>query len=252
MSYQALNSTGEQDLENNLVQYVNDSENERYPFGKSVMLCRSVATQMTFIRKIWTILAIHILTIILTTLLLYICDWRHIVQRFIWFWWLSLISSMGLLFFLTYKSNDDYQPPWFLILIYALFNSYTVGSIVCLLDLTSVIDLLILLFIASFSVICFTLQTTYKFKSKESIFLVCTTIIVTSFILHPLVFSIIDAFPAVSIAILLSLFFVFDTWYMMDNMNKYEYKGAAMQLILDLLVPFKCIHHMSELSAEYW
>ncbi|CAG8829641.1 2083_t:CDS:2, partial [Gigaspora margarita] len=71
----------EQDLENNLVQYVNDSENERYPFGKPVMLCRSVATQMTFIRKIWTILAIHILTIILTTLLLYICDWRHIVQR---------------------------------------------------------------------------------------------------------------------------------------------------------------------------
>ncbi|RIB12537.1 hypothetical protein C2G38_18603 [Gigaspora rosea] len=203
MSYQALNSTGEQDLENNLVQYDNVSENERYPFGKPVMLCRSVATQMTFIRK-----DVH--------------------------------------------SNDDYQPPWFLILLYALFNSYTVGSIVCLLDLTSVIDLLIILFIVSISLICFTLQTTYKFKSKESIFLVCTTIIVTSFILHPLVFSIIDAFIAVSIAILLSLFFVFDTWYMMDNMNKDEYKGAAMQLILDLLVPFKCIHHMSEISAEYW
>ncbi|CAG8548146.1 1047_t:CDS:2 [Dentiscutata erythropus] len=204
MSYQALNSTGGQDLESNVARHDGNSENERYPFGIPITLCRNVAIQM------------------------------------------------GLLFVLTYKSNDYYQPPWYWMLIYALFNSYTIGSIVCLLDITCIVDLLIILFIVSLSLICFTLQTTYQFKSKEPLFLACITIIVTSLILHPLIFSIIDAVPAVSIALLLSLFFIFDTWYMMDNMNKDEFKGAGMQIILDLLVPFKCIHHMSELSAEYW
>ncbi|CAG8627770.1 3265_t:CDS:2 [Cetraspora pellucida] len=250
MSHQTLNPTSAsvsgQDLEGN-ASFDGNSENE-YPFGTPIVLCRNVATQMVFIRKVWAILAIHLFIITLVTSLLYLCDWRHIIQRFIWIWWISLISSVVLLLVLTYKSNDIYQPPWYLIIVYVLLNSYTIGSI----DLICVIDLLIILSTVSFSMIGFTYQTRYRFKSKGPIIFIFITITIISLVLHPLVFSIIDAIPAVLIALLLSLFFVLDTWYMMDSMNKDEFRGASMQLILDLLVPFRCIHHISELTAEFW
>jgi FtsH-binding integral membrane protein len=77
------------------------------------------------------------------------------------------------------------------------------------------------------------------------------TIVVASLILHPWVFSFSDLVPAFILAWLLSLYFILDTWYLMRQMSKNEYWGASMQLYLDLIIPFRTIHHMCELTAEY-
>ena len=76
-------------------------------------------------------------------------------------------------------------------------------------------------------------------------------IIVISSMLHPWVFRFYDLIPAFILALLLSLYFILDTWYLMRQMSKDEYWGASMQLYLDLIIPFRTIHHMCELTAEY-
>ena len=86
--------------------------------------------------------------------------------------------------------------------------------------------------------------TLYRILTSVMIFIV-------SLILHPWIFNFSDLIPAFILALLLSLYFILDTWYLMRQMSKDEYWGASMQLYLDLIIPFRTIHHMCELTAEY-
>jgi hypothetical protein len=183
-------------------------------------------------------------------LILYL-DARRFISPLAWTLWVSIVISLFLLIALTYKSNDDFQPPWYLVLLYTCLNAYIIGGIVALLDLVFVLDTLILMLVANLSVLAFTNQTTYKFRAKEPLILSSVTIVVASLILHPWVFSFSDLVPAFILAWLLSLYFILDTWYLMRQMSKNEYWGASMQLYLDLIIPFRTIHHMCELTAEY-
>ncbi|CAG8448671.1 2162_t:CDS:2 [Diversispora eburnea] len=205
----------EYDERSNLLE---ELEDERYPFGIPIVNY-SVPDQMAFIRKTWAIFTIHVF----------------------------LILSTASIFILTYKSNDDFQPPWYLILIYALVNSYVIGSLICLLRLYSALEALLILFINCLSLLGFTNQNTYKFKSKESVILTIITTFASTSILYIVYLEnskeieFYDAIIAFLIALPLSLFFIFDTWYLMKSMNKKEFWGASVQLILDLFAPFKFI-----------
>ncbi|RIA80141.1 inhibitor of apoptosis-promoting Bax1-domain-containing protein [Glomus cerebriforme] len=237
--------------ENDQTFSVTDNESRLYPFGKPVFLS-DLSVQMVFVRKIWAIFTSELLVVGITATLLYYNDneW-HSFLRYDRTLWISFVVSLLLLIALTYKSNDDFQPPWYFVILYTCLNAYIIGGLVASLKLTFVLDTLILMMMAGLSVFAFTYQTAYKFRAKEPLILVLVVIIVISSILHPLVFSLSDLIPAFILALLLSLYFILDTWYLMRQMSKDEYWGASMQLYLDLIVPFRTIHHMCELTAEY-
>ncbi|RHZ51253.1 hypothetical protein Glove_481g18 [Diversispora epigaea] len=246
----------EYDESSNLLE--ENEQNPLYPFGIPIAHC-SVPVQMAFVRKTWAIFTIHVFLILsVASIFTFIYESRHIIQRFWWLWWICFFTSIIMLYGLTYKSNDDFQPPWYLILIYAMANSYVIGSLICLLRLCSALEALLILFINCLSLLGFTNQNTYKFQSKESIILTIITTFASTLILYIIylensqVIEFYDAIIASLIALPLSLFFIFDTWYLMKSMNKKEFWGASVQLILDLFAPFKFIHHMCELSAEYY
>ena len=76
-----------------------------------------------------------------------------------------------------------------------------------------------------------------------------TVIIAAGIAMHPLLFSLLDGLIAVPIAISLTVFFILDSWYLMQSLSATECWAAAMQLHLDLVVPLKSLHHMCEISA---
>ncbi|CAI2169126.1 10032_t:CDS:2 [Funneliformis geosporum] len=106
-----------------------DENSPLYPFGKPVFLS-GLSVQMAFVRKVWVIFTSELVAVTFTTaLLIYMYEWRHFLQRHIWAWWVSIVMSFILLIALTYKSNDDFQPPWYLVIIYTCFNAYAVGGL---------------------------------------------------------------------------------------------------------------------------
>uniref|UniRef100_A0A1D1XIE6 Putative membrane protein C576.04 n=1 Tax=Anthurium amnicola TaxID=1678845 RepID=A0A1D1XIE6_9ARAE len=225
-----------------------NNENSLYPFGKPVSLC-GLPVQMAFVRKVWTIFTSELVVVTVTAALLLYNEMKSYFKE--WTLWVSIVVSLLLLIALTYKSNDDFQPPWYFVVLYTCLNAYIIGGLVALFQLTFVLDTLILMSVANLSVLAYTNQTIYKFRAKEPIILVLVVIIVTSSILHPWVFSFSDLIPAFILALLLSQYFILDSWYLMRQMSKDEYWGASMQLYLDLIIPFRTIHHMCELTAEY-
>ncbi|KAG9286028.1 hypothetical protein G9A89_022705 [Geosiphon pyriformis] len=224
--------------------------NSDYPFGVPVYLT-SFATQMAFVRKIYCILSAQLLVfIIITTPLVYVESGREFIQRYWWLWWVALILTIGLLVALTYKANDEYQPPRALVVLFTLLNGFVIGSVVGLLKLVIVLDAMMLLLLVSFGMVIYTFQKKYNFKSKQTIIYNFVILNIGAIPIHPWVFSIIDAVPALIIASIISTFFILDLYYMIQIMNKNEYWGAAMQLHLDLVVPFRSIHHICEVSEN--
>ncbi|GBB84672.1 hypothetical protein RclHR1_11240002 [Rhizophagus clarus] len=224
-----------------------DNENRLYPFGKPVFLS-DLSVQMAFVRKVWVIFTSELVVVTITAALFFYNQLRSYND---WILGSSVIVSLLLLIALTYKSNDDFQPPWYFVILYTCLNAYIIGVLVSVSQLTFILDTLILMLTAGLSVLAFTYQTTYKFRAKEPLILISLVIIVTSSVLHPWVFNFSDLIPAFILALLLSLYFILDTWYLMRQMSKEEYWGASMQLYLDLIIPFRIIHHMCELTAEY-
>ncbi|PKY45282.1 hypothetical protein RhiirA4_401018 [Rhizophagus irregularis] len=226
---------------------ITDNENRLYPFGKPVFLS-GLSVQMAFVRKVWAIFTSELLVVTITTALLLYNELKYYNE---WILGASVVVSLLLLITLTYKSNDDFQPPWYFVILYTCLNAYIIGILVSVFQFTFILDTLILMLAAGLSVLVFTNQKTYKFRAKEPLILISVVIIIISSILHPWVFNFSDLIPAFILALLLSLYFILDTWYLMRQMSKDEYWGASMQLYLDLIIPFRIIHHMCELTAEY-
>ncbi|CAH1770001.1 3781_t:CDS:2, partial [Entrophospora sp. SA101] len=116
-----------------------------YPFGVPVILL-NVKSQMAFVRKVCMIFALQLIVTIAFTVL-------------------SLILLVGI----TWKSNDSFQPPWYLVVLYTLLNAVIIAAPTSLLRLFCVLDaLIILLVVAIFIIIGYTNQYTYRFKSKAT------------------------------------------------------------------------------------
>jgi hypothetical protein len=222
-----------------------------YPFGVPVILL-NVKSQMAFVRKVCTIFALQlIVSIAFTSLLLYQYHWRHFIQRFVWYYPILPVLSLILLVGITWKSNDSFQPPWYLVVLFTLINALVIGVPTSLLRLLCVLDTLIILLVVTIFIIGYTNQYTYRFKSKATIIMVLIVIAVTALVLHPWFFTFWDALPAIIFSTLLSLFSILDSWYMLKTMSKGDYMAASMQTYLDLIVPFRSIHHLCELTAEF-
>jgi len=251
MPYQAFSETGDTVINMEDEEGVNENS-PLYPFGVPVILL-NVKSQMAFVRKVWIVFALQFIFMTASTAFLLSPSqyhWRIIVQGYLWSLPLCLVLSIILLIGLTWKSNDSFQPPWYLVVLYTLVNAYLISVTASLIKLYCVLDTLIILLVVTLSIIGYTYQYTYRFKSKEVIILVLTVIAITALILHPWLFSFWDALPAVIFSTLLSLFFILDNWYMLKTMSKNDYLAVSMQTYLDLMVPFRSIHHICELTAE--
>jgi len=250
MPYQAFSETGDTVVNMEDEEGINENS-PLYPFGVPVILL-NVKSQMAFVRKVCIIFALQlIITIAFTGLLLYQYNWRHYIQRFDWYYPILPVLSLILLVGITWKSNDSFQPPWYLVVLYTLLNAVIIAAPTSLLRLFCVLDTLIILLVVAIFTIGYTNQYTYRFKSKATIIMVLIVIAITTLVLHPWFFTFWDAIPAVIFSTLLSLFFILDNWYMLKTMSKGDYMAASMQTYLDFIVPFRSIHHLCELTAEF-
>ncbi|CAG8600935.1 9327_t:CDS:2 [Paraglomus brasilianum] len=248
MSYQTFDATpgalNESALENS-----DEGNNPLFPFGKPVKWSNT-RTQMVFIRKTYTLFTFQLLTVSIASLLfLRIEDWRLFVVRHLWLWGISLLSTFLLLVGLTYKSNDEFQPPIFLVLVYTFVDAYTIAGFIAVFKIEPLLDALILTTVGGIAIWIFTLQIKLKYRTRNSIKFAISMIIVAGVIMHPLLFPLLDGLIAVPIAISLTVFFILDSWYLMQTLSATECWAAAMQLHLDLVVPLKSLHHMCEISA---
>nr|CAG8550334.1 5550_t:CDS:10 [Entrophospora candida] len=238
MPYQAFSETGDTIVNMEDEEGINENS-PLYPFGVPVILL-NVKSQMAFVRKVCIIFALQlIVTIAFTGLLLYQYHWRHFIQRFDWCYPILPVLSLILLVGITWKSNDSFQPPWYLVVLYTLLNAVIIAAPTTLLRLFCVLDTLIILLVVAIFIIGYTNQYTYRFKSKATIIMVLIVITITTLVLHPWFFTFWDAIPAVIFSTLLSLFFILDNWYMLKTMSKGDYMAASMQTYLDLIVPFR-------------
>ncbi|CAG8491222.1 10636_t:CDS:2 [Paraglomus occultum] len=246
MSYQTFDARGftETALEN-----ADEGNSTLFPFGKPVRWSNT-RTQMVFIRKTYTVFAFQLLAITVACLLfLRKEDWRLFVVRHLWLWGVSLFFTFLLLVGLTYKSNDEFQPPIFLVFIYTIIDTYTIAGFIAVFKMEPLLDALILTTVGSVAVLAFTCQYTLKYRTSNSVKFAIFVVTVAGIVMHPLCFSLFDGLIALPIAIALTAFFILDSWYLMQTLSSTEYWAAAMQLHLDLVVPLKSLHHMCEISA---
>nr|CAG8596999.1 7038_t:CDS:2 [Entrophospora candida] len=127
MPYQAFSETGDTVVNMEDEEGVNENS-PLYPFGVPVILL-NVKSQMAFVRKVSMIFALQlIVTIAFTGLLLYQYHWRHFIQRFDWCYPILPVLSLILLVGITWKSNDSFQPPWYLVVLYTLLNAVIIAA----------------------------------------------------------------------------------------------------------------------------
>ncbi|CAJ0643330.1 9278_t:CDS:2 [Entrophospora sp. SA101] len=124
MPYQAFSETGDTVVNMEDEEGVNENS-PLYPFGVPVILL-NVKSQMAFVRKVCMIFALQLIVTIAFTVL-------------------SLILLVGI----TWKSNDSFQPPWYLVVLYTLLNAVIIAAPTSLLRLFCVLDALIILLIQS-------------------------------------------------------------------------------------------------------
>ncbi|CAJ0645705.1 13138_t:CDS:2 [Entrophospora sp. SA101] len=103
MPYQAFSETGDTVVNMEDEEGVNENS-PLYPFGVPVILL-NVKSQMAFVRKVCMIFALQLIVTIAFTVL-------------------SLILLVGI----TWKSNDSFQPPWYLVVLYTLLNAVIIAA----------------------------------------------------------------------------------------------------------------------------
>ncbi|CAG8435834.1 5996_t:CDS:2 [Ambispora gerdemannii] len=254
MSYQTFDPQAIQSNNNNNTNYAgvptNVIDDTDYPFGVPVSL-GGIKTQMEFLRKVYIILSTQVFVFLAITSLLYYTDnGRDFILRHPWLWYISLVLTFILLVALTYKANDQYQPPPLLVILFTFLHGFLIGGVVTVLKLESVLCALVIILFVFLALIAYTYQSRYSFKSRQTVVYTFVILTIVTALLIPLKFPMSEAMSALVISSILSIFFVLDLYYFLQNMSKNEYWAAVMQLHLDLIVPFRSIHHICEVTAD--
>ncbi|XP_014260219.1 protein lifeguard 4-like [Cimex lectularius] len=196
----------------------------------------SVKIRLAFLKKVYTLLSIQLLT---TTLfgfvLLYWPSGKLFVQKNDWMILLAFILSLLTLVALHFKRRE-YPINFFLLAGFTVVQAYAVGVVVTYFDKVLVLQALLLTVSVVAGLTAYTFQTKRDFSSLGLVLfpLLCVLLIggiVQLFFQN----SIFELVLSISGAFIFCLFIIYDTQNIMKRVSPEEYILATIELYLDIV-----------------
>lgn len=206
-----------------------------FMYGSNVATAH-VYIRLGFLRKVYGILTAQILlTVGVCALFMINESVQNYVQQSQWMLLVGFIGTMGVLIGLMVYRHET-PTNYFLLGLFTIFESYSVGVLVTFYQVHSVIEAAILTFGVTLALTVYTLQSKRDFSSMGAALFAALWILLLALFLQMLFPSeLMDKAISVGGALLFSLFIIFDTHMLMHKLSPEEYIVAAINLYLDIL-----------------
>lgn len=220
---------------------------EDFEYGSNVASSH-IYIRLGFLRKVYGILSVQLLTTTLVAVLFISSDTiKGFVHTNSWMVLTSIILNFILIFALMIKRNET-PTNYILLALFTLTESYAVGVIVTFYDVNTVIQAFAMTCAVTMGLTFYTLQSKRDFSSwGAGLFAVLWVLIIAGFLQIFLHSKLLELAIAAGGAILFSLFIIFDTHMMMHKLSAEEYIMAAINLYLDIINLF--LHILRFLNA---
>ncbi|XP_018007861.1 protein lifeguard 4 [Hyalella azteca] len=195
-----------------------------------------VYIRMGFLRKVYGLLSVQLLV---TAVVAGVCAYTPVVRDTIhtnpWLLIMCLPAAFGLLIALHVKRH---VVPMNLILLaaFTVVEAVTVGTVVSLYEVASVVQALVLTLLITFGLTAYTFQTKRDFTNMGVGLFIGLLCLLGVGVLNLFLGSTgLDLIIAGAGALVFSLFIVFDTQMMMTKLSPEEYILATINLYLDII-----------------
>lgn len=206
-----------------------------FMYGSNVAAAH-VSIRLGFLRKVYGIVTAQLLTTVIIGVYMSTSeDFSFWIAKNSWFLMLSFIGIFGTMVALMVKRQET-PTNYILLAVFTILESFTVGTVVTMYNVFSVIEAFALTMGVTVALTVYTLQSKRDFSSWGAGLFACLWVLLLVMIMQILVpQEFMDRVISAGAAILFSLFIVFDTHMMMHKLSPEEYIMAAVNLYLDIL-----------------
>jgi len=235
-----------------------DEEQGRPSYGpeddmfKEIIANSSKEIRLQFVRKVYTILTAQLVATTLFSGFYMMHDaTKHWVQTNQWLVFVSLISSIGLLFLLAWKSRSV-PLNYILLSLFTLSEAHSVGTVVTFYNQTIVFQALLITAGVFIGLTIFTLQSKYDFSGLAPFLMAGLWIlIIAGFVQIFFPFSKgIQLALAIGGVVIFSGYILFDTYMIFNRYSAEEYIMASVSLYLDVINLFLQILRILDLLSD--
>ncbi|CAM4867399.1 unnamed protein product [Rotaria socialis] len=211
-----------------------NSIEDDFMYGSNVASCH-VYIRMQFLRKVYGIVAMQLGFVALVSAIM-------ISSENIKLFFQTNPSIMLFMFFATmislfavYAKRLEYPTNFFLLGLFTLFESFTIGTIVSFFDKILVIQAIIITTVIVVGLTIYTFQTKRDFSAMGACLFALLCVLLAGGIMQMFIRSpMMELGLALGGALIFSLYLVFDTQRIMRKTSPEEYIDAAIQIYLDI------------------
>ncbi|KTW29058.1 uncharacterized protein T551_02332 [Pneumocystis jirovecii RU7] len=225
---------------------------EDFKYGTSVYMC-DISIRMDFLRKVYSILFLQIIgSAIVSSILVLNTTLRMFIMKNPWIILVSLFGNIATLFFLSWKRHN-YPLNFYLLILFTLFESCSIGTTVSFYNSTVVLEALLITTGLFLGLTIFTWQNKYDFSSiggylYTGIILLFSGGLVFLFFPYNRMFDL--AYAALG-TLVFSGYILYDTSMLMKHLSPEEYIIGSVSLYIDIVnLFFQILNIISKLSMD--
>ncbi|OBZ85341.1 Bax inhibitor 1 [Choanephora cucurbitarum] len=225
--------------------------------GDDDMLKETIANssrevRLQFVRKVYSILAIQLLTTsALSATYMFNQTAKHWVQTNVWMFYITFFMTIGTLFALFWKGRS-FPTNYILLSLFTLAEGHLVGTIVTFYQQKLVLQALLITLGVFIGLTLFTLQSKWDFSGLAPFLFAGVWILLIAGIVQIFFpFSkTIQLAIAVGAVVVFSGYILFDTYLIFNKYSAEDYIVASVSLYLDVINLFLRILEVLELSSR--
>ncbi|CAF1013052.1 unnamed protein product [Adineta steineri] len=221
-----------------------------FMYGSNVASCH-IHIRMQFLRKVYGIVAAQLcLVALVSTIMVSLEGVKMFFQNNPGFLLLMFLATMVSLL-AVYAKRLEHPTNLYLLALFTLFESFTIGTIVSFFDKILVIQAVILTAVIVVGLTVYTFQTKRDFSAMGAGLYACLLVLIAGGFLRIFIGGpIMELGLALGGALLFSLYLVYDTQQIMRKTSPEEYIDAAIQIYLDITRLFIEILRILEASRR--
>ncbi|XP_053976317.1 protein lifeguard 4-like [Hylaeus volcanicus] len=240
----------EEDVESGGKEQDMDGIENDFAFNNSVHNA-NINIRLGFLRKVYGLLSIQLLmTVMIATILMSFQTLKTFIQENPWTLILSFLMTMGTLIVLFVKRRD-HPVNLLLLTLFTLSKAYTIGILVSMYDVTTVVQALFITLTVTAGLTVYTFQSKKELSFSTSGLFIGLWILLLGGIMQIFLQStMLELTLGIAGAIIMSMFIVFDTRLIMHTLSPEEYILATINIYLDVVNLFVYILRILAVSKQ--
>lgn len=211
----------------------------------------SLNIRLGFLRKVYGLLSIQLLlTVVIAGTFMAVEPLKFFVQQNAWTFLLSFVITMGTLVALFIKRRD-HPVNLILLTLFTLAESYTIGIIVSMYDVATVLEALFITLTVMIGLTVFTFQSKRDLSiSSSGLFIGLWILLLGGFMQIFIQSTKLEFALCIAGAVIMSIFIVYDTRLLMHTLSPEEYILATINIYLDVINLFLYILRILAISKN--